>query len=51
MAGELIMSLAYGIDILPSDDPYLKLAVESMHAMSIGGTPGKFLVVGLDMCA
>ncbi|KAJ6534383.1 cytochrome P450 [Mycena capillaripes] len=43
MAGELIMSLAYGIKILPSGDPYLRLAIESMHAMSIGGTPGKFL--------
>jgi hypothetical protein len=30
MAGEIIMSVAYGIDVLPSDDPYITLAHEAM---------------------
>ncbi|KAJ7281062.1 cytochrome P450 [Mycena rebaudengoi] len=39
MAGEIIMSMAYGIDVLPSDDPYVALANEGVHS----------LVVALDM--
>ncbi|KAJ7265039.1 cytochrome P450 [Mycena rebaudengoi] len=39
MAGEIIMSMAYGIDVLPSDDPYVVLANKGVHS----------LVVALDM--
>ncbi|KAF7366049.1 Cytochrome P450 [Mycena venus] len=44
MAGEIIMSVAYGIDVLPSDDPYVTLAHEAMRTFSIGIIPGVYLV-------
>jgi hypothetical protein len=39
------MSIAYGIEILPSNDPYVKLAHEAVHTLSEAGVPGKYLVV------
>ncbi|KAJ7836626.1 cytochrome P450 [Mycena leptocephala] len=44
MVGGLIMSIAYGIDVLPANDPYLKLTHQSMHGLSVAATPGKYLV-------
>ncbi|KAJ7790877.1 cytochrome P450 [Mycena leptocephala] len=44
MTGGLIMSIAYGIDVLPMNDPYLKSARESMQGLALGGVPGKYLV-------
>ncbi|KAF7334612.1 hypothetical protein MVEN_02291300 [Mycena venus] len=44
MVGGLIMSIAHGIDVLPANDPYLKLTHESMHGLSVAATPGKYLV-------
>ncbi|KAJ7708873.1 cytochrome P450 [Mycena rosella] len=44
MTGGLIMSIAYGIDVLPTNDPYIKLARESMEGLALGGVPGKYLV-------
>ncbi|KAJ7800174.1 cytochrome P450 [Mycena olivaceomarginata] len=44
LVGGLIMSIAYGIDVLPANDPYLELTHESMHGLSIAATPGKYLV-------
>ncbi|KAF8191985.1 cytochrome P450 [Mycena galopus ATCC 62051] len=35
MAGEIIMSMAYGIDVLPSDDPYVALAEKSVHSLVV----------------
>ncbi|KAJ7237762.1 cytochrome P450, partial [Mycena rebaudengoi] len=35
MAGEIIMSMAYGIDVLPSDDPYVALANEGVHSLVV----------------
>jgi hypothetical protein len=42
---ELVMFVAYGIEALPENDPYVALAGEAMHTLSIASTPGKFLVV------
>ncbi|KAJ7167243.1 cytochrome P450 [Mycena crocata] len=44
MAGEFIMSAAYGIDVLPSNDPYIKLAHDAIHTFSVANVPGKYLV-------
>ncbi|KAJ7362535.1 cytochrome P450 [Mycena albidolilacea] len=44
MTGGLIMSIAYGIDVLPMNDPYLKLLQESMHGLAEASVPGKYLV-------
>ena len=46
MAGGLIMDVTYGIDIRSSDDRYIGIAEETMHALSIASVPGAFLVVG-----
>ncbi|KAJ6621540.1 cytochrome P450 [Mycena sp. CBHHK59/15] len=44
MAGELIMSVAYGINVLPSNDPYISMAKQAMHSLSIANVPGRYLV-------
>ncbi|KAJ3560787.1 hypothetical protein NP233_g10605 [Leucocoprinus birnbaumii] len=44
MAGETIMSVAYGIDIKPKDDPYIQTAEEGVHGLVAAGVPGAFLV-------
>ncbi|KAJ7804522.1 cytochrome P450 [Mycena olivaceomarginata] len=44
MIGGLIMSIAYGIDVLPMNDPYLELLQESMHGLAEARVPGKYLV-------
>ncbi|KAJ7498243.1 cytochrome P450 [Mycena galericulata] len=44
MAGEIIMSVAYGINVLPSNDPYAALAEKAMHELAIISVPGKYLV-------
>ncbi|KAJ6582748.1 cytochrome P450 [Mycena sp. CBHHK59/15] len=44
MTGELIMSVAYGIDVLPSDDPYITVAEEAIHTLSVANIPRKYLV-------
>ncbi|TEB22313.1 cytochrome P450 [Coprinellus micaceus] len=44
MAGETIMSLSYGIDIQPKDDPYIQTSTEGVHPLMAAGVPGAFLV-------
>ncbi|KAF8169161.1 cytochrome P450 [Mycena galopus ATCC 62051] len=44
MAGELIMSAAYGIDVLPNNDPWITLAHKAVHTLSIAWVPGLYLV-------
>ncbi|KAF5313822.1 hypothetical protein D9619_013035 [Psilocybe cf. subviscida] len=39
-----IMSIAYGVKIKGSDDPYIVNAEESIKGMAIAGVPGSFLV-------
>jgi len=38
------MAVAYGIDVLPSDDPYVTLAHKAGRTFSIGSVPGAYLV-------
>lgn len=45
MAGEIIMAVTYGIDVLPSNDPYVTLAHEAVRTFSIAAVPGAYLVV------
>lgn len=46
MAGEVIVSVAYGIDVQPVDDPYVALGEKASESISIASVPGRFLVVG-----
>ncbi|KAJ6529442.1 cytochrome P450 [Mycena vulgaris] len=43
-AGELIMSVAYGINVLPKNDPYVVLAEHAVNALQTAIIPGRFLV-------
>lgn len=45
MAGELILSFTYGINVQPSSDPYVTLAEEAIHALATACVPGLWLVV------
>ncbi|KAJ7835693.1 cytochrome P450 [Mycena leptocephala] len=44
MAGEIIMAAAYGIDVLPSNDPYVTLAHKAVRTAAIAAVPGVYLV-------
>ncbi|KAJ7211176.1 cytochrome P450 [Mycena pura] len=44
MAGALIMDIAYGIKVLPSDDPYIQMVEQAVHNLSNASIPGAFLV-------
>ncbi|KAF8884004.1 cytochrome P450 [Infundibulicybe gibba] len=44
MAGSTIMSIAYGLDVLPKDDPYIATAERAVHPMVAAAVPGTFLV-------
>ncbi|KAJ6550242.1 cytochrome P450 [Mycena capillaripes] len=44
MPGALIMNVTYGIEVRSSNDPYIKIAEEAMHGLSLACIPGAFLV-------
>ncbi|KAJ6626053.1 cytochrome P450 [Mycena sp. CBHHK59/15] len=44
MAAKIVMSVAYGINIHPSDDPYVTLADQAVHGLMTALVPGRFLV-------
>ncbi|KAJ7211168.1 cytochrome P450 [Mycena pura] len=44
MAGALIMDIAYGIKVLPSDDPHIQVVEQAVHNLSNASIPGAFLV-------
>lgn len=44
MAGETIMSIAYGLEVQPKDDLYIGIAERGSRPLFIAGVPGTFLV-------
>jgi hypothetical protein len=46
MIGALVMDITYGIRVRSSNDPYVNMAEEAMHGLSVASIPGTFLVVG-----
>ncbi|KAF9463408.1 cytochrome P450 [Collybia nuda] len=44
MAGEIIMSVTYGIDVLPTGDPYMPVIKEATKSIAIAAVPGAFFV-------
>ncbi|KAJ7229361.1 cytochrome P450, partial [Mycena rebaudengoi] len=44
ITGETILSVTYGIDVLPNNDPNIALAEEAMRTIRIGTSAGKFVV-------
>ncbi|KAJ6620363.1 cytochrome P450 [Mycena sp. CBHHK59/15] len=49
MAARIIMSAAYGIDVLPADDPYVSLAEEAVEGLVTAVVPGRFLVDSMPL--
>lgn len=49
MAGETIISIAYGIDVQPKNDPYVQAAEESVHTLLEAAVPGVFFVDSIPM--
>ncbi|KAL0958419.1 hypothetical protein HGRIS_000559 [Hohenbuehelia grisea] len=47
MAGKIILSIAYGIDVQPGNDPYIALAEEAIHCLVQAAIPGAFVVDSL----
>ncbi|KAF8189525.1 cytochrome P450 [Mycena galopus ATCC 62051] len=48
-ASKIIMSVTYGIDVLPSEDPYVSLAYQAVEGLSYAGVPGRYLVDALPI--
>jgi hypothetical protein len=40
MSGQVIMGMAYGIDVAPQDDPYVSLAEKALHAVEAATITG-----------
>uniref|UniRef100_A0A0W0FVK6 Cytochrome p450 n=1 Tax=Moniliophthora roreri TaxID=221103 RepID=A0A0W0FVK6_MONRR len=46
-ASTIILSIAYGIEVLPEDDPHVAIAEEGVRAVISAARPGAFLVESL----
>ena len=44
LPGAVIMSVTYGMDVKPTEDPFLRAMLEAAHAFAAATVPGKFLV-------
>ncbi|KAJ7509506.1 cytochrome P450 [Mycena galericulata] len=44
MAGQVILSTAYGIEVQPEDDPYIDISEKSVYAMARTANKGSYLV-------
>ncbi|TFK20661.1 cytochrome P450 [Coprinopsis marcescibilis] len=44
MASETILDIAYGIEVLPTGDPYVDTAEQALHYLCAAAMPGAFLV-------
>jgi hypothetical protein len=44
MAGMVILSIAYGIEVQPDHDPYIDIGERSLHAMAAAGNAAAYLV-------
>jgi hypothetical protein len=49
MMGMIIMSMAYGIEVLPENDPYIASAEKGINAIAASGNSGAHLVESLPL--
>lgn len=42
--GAITISIAYGLDIKPLDDPYIEIAEQALQGLAAGAAPGAWLV-------
>lgn len=47
LAGSTILSIAYGLKVLPSNDPYIEVAEAGLFSLAKAAAPGAFLVDSL----
>ena len=50
MAGQVILSIAYGIDVLPENDPYVAGAETLVDALATGSTKEATLLDAMPWC-
>ncbi len=50
MAGQSILSITYGIDVLPENDPYVENAEAMGHALAFGSTKEAALLDSIPWC-
>ena len=50
MTGQVIMSVAYGIDVLPENDPYVADSERMLQALALGSTPEAALLDAIPWC-
>ena len=50
MVGQVIMSIAYGIDVQPENDPYVVGAEKMMRAFAAGTTQEAALLDAIPLC-
>ena len=50
MAGQVILSIAYGIDVLPENDPYVADAEKVLRAVAVGTTKEALLLDSIPWC-
>lgn len=49
MAGETVLSIAYGIEIKQDNDPYIEASAEGVHPVIAAAAPGAFLVDSIPL--
>ncbi|KAF9267146.1 cytochrome P450 [Marasmius fiardii PR-910] len=49
LAASIILGIAYGIDVLPENDPYVAAAERALESLGRGIAPGAFLVESLPV--
>ena len=50
MVGQVIMSITYGIDVLPENDPYVEGAENMMKALFAGSTQEAAILDAIPWC-
>ncbi len=50
MVGQTILSIAYGIDVLPENDPHVENAELLGHALAVGSTKEAALLDLIPWC-
>ncbi|KAH9976327.1 hypothetical protein BGW80DRAFT_1292859, partial [Lactifluus volemus] len=50
MAGKIILGIAYGIDVLPQNDPYVAIAEKMLHSLSLATQSGGRLFSMIPWC-
>ena len=50
MAGQVILSVAYGIDVLPENDPYVADAENVLRGAAVGTTKEALLLDSIPWC-